>query len=288
MNEVKTICELALEDPAPPLRDGATALAIARRATARRNRIRFAGTGVVAAAVAGVLAAPALAGWQSAPGPNATTGTEAAAAQQAPTTTAPSPPARPPSAHAAPAHGHKLAAGLRGALPAGYTVTKVDGLEDDKTVYSRTAPAGPDSQLLSAYAQVRIAAGGGEGQLMAAILYDGEQPPTGDLCSPELFESETNAGLPCEVITVNGVPIQVTRQHDPEYGEVISATRFLDGGVLLVSSWQGIPSYEPDGDLPPDAARTRRDGDPHRPPLTDPPLSARQVAELAADPAMLP
>ncbi|MFD0742189.1 hypothetical protein ACFQ1L_10150 [Phytohabitans flavus] len=67
MNEIRTICELALDEPGPPLRDGATALAIARRTTARRNRLRAAGSGLAAAAVAGVLVTPAIGGWRSAP-----------------------------------------------------------------------------------------------------------------------------------------------------------------------------------------------------------------------------
>ncbi|MGN9911642.1 hypothetical protein ACTMTJ_29290 [Phytohabitans sp. LJ34] len=285
MNEVRTICELALDEPAPPLRDGAAALAIARRTTARRNRLRVAGSSAVAVAVAGVLATPAVAGWQAAPAPDAGPATETTAAQPAPATTAPAPP---PSAHAGPVHGRAMAAVLKAAVPPGHTVTKVDGLSDDKTVYSRKHRLEPGSQLMAAYTQVEIAAGGGEGQLMAVILYDGKKAPSGDLCAPEHAGSKADAALPCEVVTVNGVPVKVTRQHDPEYGEVISAVRFLDGGELMVSSWQGIPSYEPDGNLPPDAVDKQPEGDDHRPPLADPPLSAQQVAELAADPAMLP
>lgn len=289
MNEVRTICELALEDPAPPLRDGATALAIARRATVRRNRLRIAGSGVVAAAVAGVLATPAVAGWQAAPAPDAVRGTETTAAQQAPATTAPpAKPARPPSAHAAPAHAYAMAAVLKDAVPPGFTVTKVNGLKDDRTVYSRKLRLEPGEQVLAAYTQVEIAADGGEGQLMAVVLYDGKPYPTGDLCSPRLAGSSTDAALPCEVVTVNGVQIKVTREHDAERGEVIAATRYLDGGQLMVSSWQGIARWEPEGNLPPDAVDTRPDPDEHRPPLAAPPLTAQQVAELAADPAMLP
>lgn len=288
MNEVRTICELALNDPAPPLRDGVAALAIARRSTARRNRLRVAGSGVVAVAVAGVLATPAVAGWQAAPAPNTGPATETTAAQLAPATTPPPTPARPPSAHAAPVHGRAMTVVLKGAVPPGYTVTDVRGGSDDKTVYSRKTRLKPGSQLLSAVAQVEIGAGGGEGQLMAVVLYDGKPYPKGDLCSPQLAGSKADAALPCEVVTVNGVQIKVTRSHDAEYGEVISAVRYLDGGELMVSSWQGLPRYEPDGNVPPDAVNRKPEGDQHRPPLADPPLSAQQVAELAADPAMLP
>jgi len=289
VNEIKTICELVLDDPAPPLRDGAAALAIARRTTARRNRLRVAGSGVVAAAVAGVLVTPAVTGWQAAsapaPPPEAGPAMETTAAPRTPATTTP---AKPPSAHVAAAHSHVLAAVLKAAVPPGHTVTEVDGLSDDKTVYTRKLRLKPNEQVLGAYTQVEIAAGGGEGQLMAAILYDGRPYPNGDLCSPKLAGSAADAALPCEVFTVNGVQIKVTRSQNAEYGEVISAVRYLDGGELMVSSWQGIPRHEPDGNLPPDAVNKKpRDGV-HHPPLADPPLSAQQVAELAAEPAMLP
>ncbi len=56
MNDVKEICELALDAPAPPLRDPAEALAIARRSVRRRERVT-----VGAAALAVVAAASATA-----------------------------------------------------------------------------------------------------------------------------------------------------------------------------------------------------------------------------------
>jgi hypothetical protein len=289
VNEIKTICELALADPAPPLRDGAEALAIARRATVRRDRLRVAGSGVVALAVAGALATPAVAGWQATPPPDGGPATDMTATQvatAAPTTTPPATPGPPPSAHVAPAHGHKLAAVLKGAVPPGYRVTHVRGLKDDKTVYSRKLRLKPNEQMLGAYAQVEIAAGGREGQLMAVVMYTGRPYPAGDLCSPNLRGYDS--GARCEVVTVNGVQVKVTRDHDPGYGEVISAVRYLDGGELQVSSWQGIPEHHPDVNLPPDAVDTKAEDGEHRPPLVDPPLSDQQVAELAADPAMLP
>jgi hypothetical protein len=184
------------------------------------------------------------------------------------------------------AHSHALAAVLKAAVPPGYTVANVNGLSDDKTVYSRKLRLKPNEKLLSAFTQVKIAAGGGEGQLKAVIMYDGKPYPKGDLCSPKLPGAEP--ALPCEVVTVDGVQIKVTRDHNADEGEVIVAVRFLEGGRLIVSSSQGIGQYEPDGALPPDAVNKKPGGDEHRPPLAEPPLSAPQVAELAADPAMLP
>ncbi|MFD0742190.1 hypothetical protein ACFQ1L_10155 [Phytohabitans flavus] len=153
---------------------------------------------------------------------------------------------------------------------------------DDKTVHSRKVRLEPGRMLISAHTQVTFRAGGGEGQFMAVILYDGKPYPDGaDLCAP--------VTLPCEVITVNGVPIMVTREHDAERGEVISAVRYLDGGHLFVSSAQGLAPYVPDGNRPPDAADNQPgEKEEHRPPLAAPPLTAQQVAALAADPAMLP
>ncbi|GAA4456503.1 hypothetical protein [Phytohabitans houttuyneae] len=287
MNEVKTICELALEDPAPPLRDGAAALAMARRSTARRNRLRVAGSGVAAAAVAGVLLTPAFAGMRAAPSADPAPRTETTAAGLAPaatTTTAP------PSAHAAPVHGRQMEKILRAAVPSG--PWKIDSFRGsgDKTVYSRKLRMEPGRQMLSAVSQIRVTADGRAGELMAVILYDGKPAPTrADLCARELAPSKVDAALPCEVITVNGVLIKVTREHDAERGEVIVAVRHLDGGELMVSSAQGVASYEPEGDLPPDAVNTRPSGrDVALTPLAEPLLTARQVAELAADPAMLP
>jgi hypothetical protein len=290
VNEVRTICELVLDEPGPPLRDGTAALAIARRATARRNRLRAAGSGLAAAAVAGVLATPAVAGWQAAPAPDTTAAQlePSATATTRPPSTPPTPPARPPSAHAAPAHGHAMAAVLKAAVPPGYTVTKVKGLSDDRKVYSRTLRLKPNESLLAAHTRVEIAAGGGKGQLMAVIMYNGDRYPEGDLCSPKLAGSSVDAALPCEVVTVNGVQIKVTREHDAERGEDVVAIRYLEGGYLMVSSAQGIARYQPDGNLPPDAVDTKPSEEEHRPPLAEPPLTAQQVAELAADPAMLP
>ncbi len=91
------------------------------------------------------------------------------------------------------------------------------------------------------------------------------------------------------VITVDGTPIRVSTGTRPDVGEVMIATRVLAGGFLAVITQQGTPVYEPDTDNPPPDARHRPSSvhHDHRPPLATSPLTAEQLAALAANPAML-
>jgi hypothetical protein len=125
-----------------------------------------------------------------------------------------------------------------------------------------------------------------EGQLWALIDNNGKPAPSGDLCAPALVLVQ---GASCDVIVVGGVPIQVVTSWDAERGQEITATRFLRGGALSVISWQGVPTYEADSEVPADAhGKPDRSGQQaHRPMLPAPMLEAQQVAALAGDPAML-
>jgi hypothetical protein len=65
----------------------------------------------------------------------------------------------------------------------------------------------------------------------------------------------------CRVIVIDGQPIRVSDTNGVR-GQVITATRFLDGGFVVIVSRHGS--------------------------LGTPPLVAAQVATVAADPAILP
>jgi hypothetical protein len=91
--------------------------------------------------------------------------------------------------------------------------------------------------------------------VVAYLTADGHPPPAGDLCAAP------RAGT-CRTVAVNGVPIRIVVRTG-----VITGTRFLDGGQLSVAAWSSAPGA--------------------REPLDAPPLTADQVATLAADPEML-
>jgi hypothetical protein len=61
VNDVKELCELALDVPAPPLPDAAEAMAVARRATRRRGQLMIGSYGLVLTVAVGVVAATVLA-----------------------------------------------------------------------------------------------------------------------------------------------------------------------------------------------------------------------------------
>jgi hypothetical protein len=270
MNEVKYLCERALAVPAPPMRAGEDVLAQARRSTVRRQRMVAASAVAVVCAIAvlivgrttaspalpPVVAAPASPSWSPAPVPRA---------------------------EAAPAHGHVVYPLLLAALPPGYTGSLLYPLSDDTTVYpSGQLPAGAVS-LISMLATVRVVDGTGEGALWAIIVYNGHPVVAGDLCvtSPA---PQTDS---CTVIVVNGVPIRITTEHDNERKAVIVATRYLDGGYLSVISQQGRATDDPDTTRPSDAEAVVRAHSPV-PALASPPLTPQQLAELTANPSMLP
>jgi hypothetical protein len=288
VNEVKDICERMLAVPAPPMREGAEVLASARRAAVRRDRARLIGSGVAgvaAVAAAAALIVPAGAGRGPTPVP------PAASAPSTPVSRVPAevPAVPPPLARAASTHDRQMYQLLAGALPAGYTARSTYPFSDDDTVYPTNPERAPDgSHHMLAHAFVTVSAGGGEGQLFAFITNDGKPVPSGDLCAPVVTTPATPNDT-CAVMTINGVQVRVTTSWDAEHGHETVATRFLRFGRLDVVAWQGVPSYEPDTKLPPDANRAPRSqaDEDRKPPLSAPLLDAPTVAALAANPAML-
>jgi hypothetical protein len=291
VNEVKDICERLLDTPAPPLRDGSEVLSAARRSR-HRARLAVAGSGMAvlaAVAVGAVLVAPGAAGPTGPPGPP---GPQVAGPSRdvAPPAGAEVDPPPVPQARASASHGRRMDRVLTEAVPAGYAITSETQVDGGTTVYPNDDTRPGRGMIIAAYGKVRVAAGGGEGQLLAGILADGRPPPTGDLCDPSVAATFREPADRCQVIEVGGVPVRVTTGNEAERGEVLVAVRFLRGGFLMVSSWQGVPEYEPETEFPPDAddIATTGGGTGHRPPLAAPVFTAPQLAELAADPDMLP
>jgi len=279
MNDVKELCDRMLDVPAPPRRDSAVVLAIARRSTRRRNQVRVLGSGLaVAATVAAAAALLQSARPGLAPAPVAPIAADTWVVQ--------APPRPVPPAQAAAVHSKRMEQLLLAAVPRGYGKRLEHGLGDETTVYPPTAERPPDGPVgLLAGGFVIVSADGGEGQLWAMITNNGKPAPTGDLCAPGQSEWLRPTGT-CMVIVVDGVPIQVVTSWDAERGQEITATRFLRGGALSVISWQGIPVYEPDTRLPADA-RKKPGQVAHKPMLPAPMLTTEQVAALAGNPAML-
>jgi hypothetical protein len=87
---------------------------------------------------------------------------------------------------------------------------------------------------------------------------------------------------------VNGVPIRVTSWLDPDFGTVNLAVRMLNGGLLAVEATQRHWIYNSDSPLPPDAVKPAPPAAAQPPALAAPVLTGDQLAQLAADPAMLP
>ena len=251
MNEVRVVCAHMLDGPEPPLRDADQVLAIARRSK-RRHGYR------VATALGGTVAAVVLAAVVVV-GPGLVTG----------------PPANGlvPAARGPAWHGRQMAQLMMGAVPSGYAAVPETTFSD-----SSAPPTGTGPQLLAG-AVVRVFTGPHEGQLYAYLVHDGQPPPGGDLCTPSLRPASQGDGQ-CDTRHVAGVPIRVVTYVDPRRGRVVEATRFLDGGRLIVGASEGVSTdlrrylgpgvYQPDGPLP------------------APPIGPDRAAALAADPAMVP
>jgi hypothetical protein len=286
VNDVRDICERLLDEPAPPARDAEQVLGAARR-SARRARLAVAGSGVAALAVVAVgagLVVPGAPWWSASPG-GAVGGV--GTARSGPPSAVVQPPPEQPPARASAAHGRQMDRVLMRAVPPGVTGRSRTMISDNTTVYPPPKPG--EGILLAAHAWVRMEADGREGELLATIMVDGKPDRTGDLCAAQPDAAQDDpAQLSCEVLDVGGVPVRVTTERDAERGLVVVGTRFLRGGFLMVSSAQGVPVYEPETDLPPDAPSWRKGEAPRKPPLTAPPLTAYEVAVIAADPAMLP
>jgi len=278
VNEVKELCDLALDVPAPPLPPAADVLSAARRAAARRTGMAVAGYGLAVAAVVAAgarLAVPGLAG-------RGAGGRARPGGSGAPAAAAPGQPPPAPDVTTAAGHAPAITRVLLDAVPAGYT-----GRPDEHGtgLWLRKVTEGGYVLLT----RVFVSAGGGDGTLDAIVTFDGQPVPAGDLCGADVAARLGEpAGVACETVVVNGVPVRVTTEHDAERGEVKGAARFLSGGLVRVTSAQGVADYHPDDGLPPDAHRSGGTTGTHRPPLAAPAFSSAQVAAIAANPALLP
>ncbi len=285
MNDVKEICELALDAPAPPLRDPAEALAIARRSARRRERLTVgaAALAVVAAASATTMIAPrvGLAGADRAPAAQVT------GAQQM--TVAPPVAADVPSREAAHAHGRQIAQTLIDAVPSGYSAHPEYSFPDgDPTA---TWMREPPSESYVSMTSIVLSAGDREGLLQASIVRDGVPAPAGDLCSTDVadrIDPIFGAGTECQVVVVDSVPIRVTSRDDPDVGATLIAVRLLHGGMLGVVSTQGRWTFDSSSELPPDSVRSPDEARPVSPELISSVFTAAELAAIAGSPAMLP
>ncbi|MDG6106737.1 hypothetical protein Daura_29235 [Dactylosporangium aurantiacum] len=268
INDVRELCELTLGVDAPPLRTADRALAIAARASARRDRLVAASVGLAGVTVAAALVTPALLP-ASAPAP-------AVVAAPAPSVSTAVPSVAPVRSATAPAsHDRRMYDVLVAALPAGYHgSTRYPFAEPSQSPIRIDSPPPSTPLYIHAYAEVTVSDGRGEGDLFAAIAADGSPLPTGgDLCAlPE-------AGRECRVIDVAGVPVRVGLEDDELGGDVLVARRYLDGGFLMLAAQRSVPEI---------GLGTPQRQPSLKPALGAPFLTAEQLAAIAANPAMLP
>jgi len=292
VNDVKYLCEKLLDDSAPPPRTGAEMLAAARRSTARRNGLMATG-GLAAVAVATVVALAVVPVITA----KSTTTTAQLAAPAGPSTPPPNvqPAAPVPFARAAGTHDRKMFNAIKGALPAGFTARPEYRLSTSSTPYpadpSKPLPGGSKA-LVAANVAVLATLDGRTGWISASIVNDGQPVPTGDLCSAANLKRGHQDGLPCKTFTVNGVPIQVVKEHwdntAPEI-DVYVATRYLRNGSLSVVMSRSVPDFGSEKDsLPPDAVNKHPQKQTPISALGDWFLTEQQLAQLTAGPAMLP
>jgi hypothetical protein len=263
----------------PPLRDSGEVLATARRSAARRRHSSVASASALAVAAAAVVLTVQVtsAGGAGEPAPPV-------AASAATTGSPPEHVAAPedmPPARAAATHAERLRQLLLAAVPPGYPtkdfpVSYDEGFDRTAVLPNTTYPAPKDGAMSLSFAGLLLSDAGGEGLLSADIVATANPGVLGDECGPASAPS-TN----CEVITVDGVRVEVTTWQD-EAGQHISAVRRLDGGCLIVSAAQGMGSGESDAPLD----GTRKSGA-TKPALTILPFTTQQLAGLAANPEML-
>jgi hypothetical protein len=278
VNELREICEHLLATP-PPLRDSGEVLATARRSAARRRHSSVASAGALAVAAAAVVLTVQVtsAGGSGEPAPPvaASAATTGSAAQDV------AAPKDMPPARAAATHAERLRQLLLAAVPPGYAtedfpVSYDEGFDRTAVLPNATYPAPKDGALSLSFAGLLLSDAGGEGLLSADIVATGNPGVLGEECGPA-SEQSTN----CEVMTVDGVRVEVTTWQD-EAGQHISAVRRLDGGCLIVSATQGMGSGESVAPLD----GTRKSGG-AKPALAILPFSTQQLAGLAANPEML-
>ncbi|GAB4050650.1 hypothetical protein [Catellatospora paridis] len=270
MNDVKDLCERILDQPAPPLRDGAQVLAVARHAAQRRARLTAAVGGLACTAVAAVVVTAAL---------PRTTG-ELPVAQPPSATALVSAAAVPPvpGPDAAQAHGGRIAQLLADAVPAGYTSRPADATSTWRLDTAATPRYISQTRLI-------VSDGAGEGVLSAAFAGDGHAVPDGDLCAAAVTDrlAEYSSAGPgtCAVMSVGGAAVRVDTTAD----RAVAATRFLAGGYLTIR-WSPMTwsTVSPSASAQP---WTVLDGG-GRPAVDAATFTQAGLAGLAADPRMLP
>lgn len=275
------------EMPEPPLRTSADVLASAKRSARRRT---------VGRAVAGAFAVVALAGvaavtaqrYEPPRGPQqmaALTPTASASPAGAPTPSA-------PSVQSIEKHSTSIAQALMDAVPAGYDAVpaKLNG-DDAQPPESYTLRQTITKGAYRTVTLVRVSRAQGAGIIAAVIGNDAPAPgPGADPCAARLDTGIEGATIDsCWLININGATVRLVTGTDPGVGKVMSATRYLDGGYVVVSASQGVRAYRITPAGADKAGVWEVAVNPqHERPLSTMPLTVTELAALATDPALLP
>lgn len=284
MHDIKDICQRILDEPAPPRRTGVETLAIARRETRRRARRNVAGSAlaVLAVATSAVLLAPPDPRPQSGP-----TGPPPAPSAISADPVAPVPSM--PSGRDLQAHGPLIVRRMVETIPAQFIAVPEFAPGTDRAT-TTWAIGGSGRDAYVSFTLVVVNAGERKGLVWAVMVRD-NQPQPADRCgtatAERLARYHRTSTENCRTINIGGTLMRVTSD-GPDRGQTMTATRFLANGFVTIRVDQGVPEY-PATFLPEDAPRiwsVERTG-PH-PALAALPLNPFQLAELAADPDLLP
>jgi hypothetical protein len=278
------------EMPEPPLKPSAQALASARESTRRRVAVRVA-VGI-ATAIAVAVGVPVL--LQPPP-------VRLEAASPATPSLSPSPSRTPapqaPAPEAVDRHSTDIAKTLITAVPDGYTAVP-DGYKATSlklTDYRAKVPMTFVARIAigeggyRSVTLVRVSAERGSG-VVAAVFGTDLPAPAADA---DACQSHADLGIEaaviehCEIVTVDGATVRLVTGRDPGVGRVMSATRYLRGGYVVVSASQGVRAYRisPAGE----AWIWEVAVNPlHERALSELPFTADRLAALALDPALLP
>ncbi|MBV1851813.1 hypothetical protein [Catellatospora tritici] len=217
MTDVKDLCDRILDAPAPPLRDSAQVLAVARHAARRRARLAAAGGLACVALAAGAVTALLPVAPMSTP-----------LAQPSPTAAASRPQVPLPGPDAAQAHGATIAQVLAEAVPPGYTT------RPEPTSTWRLAGDTAGGPHYVSVTRLVVSDADGAGTLSIGLFGDGADPAPGDLCGAAATArlaayGETGAGA-CAVTSVGGVAVRTDTAADGR----VTAVRFVPGGFVAV------------------------------------------------------
>jgi hypothetical protein len=179
-------------------------------------------------------------------------------------------------------HATQIAAALIAAAPARYHAASVKLTGEPSGKYK----IGKGGYRAVTLVQITAAKRSG----VVAALFGTDLPaPGADLCAAHRdlgIEGATVTG--CRTVDVGGTAVRVVSATDPATGQVLSATRYLGGGYLVVSASQGIRAYRVshagDDEWIWEVAVNPR----HEQPLAELPFTADRLAALALDPALLP